>query len=176
MNNAKKTALCGVTAAFATIIMLFAYFPYFTYAVPAAAGALLLIPCIEIGKKWAFGTYVATALVSLILCEKEAAVLYAGFFGYYLIIKALLEGLRINRFSEQCLKQVVFSVAVVLSYFVITYVFSIPFSENEKFGLVFAVGFLIVGNIVFAVYDLGLSRVISLYLYKYHERIQKMLK
>lgn len=176
MNNAKKTALCGVITALSVVLMLLAYFPYFTYAIPAVAGALLIIPCIEIDKKWAFGAYLATSVVTLIFCEKEAGVLYVGFFGYYLIIKGALEGLRLKRVAEQIIKHIIFSVAIIISYVIITFVFSIPFNDTKYAGYVFAIGLLIAGNIVFAIYDIGLSRIISLYLYKYHQRIQKMLK
>lgn len=176
MNKTKRTALCGVMAALSVTMCLTAYFPYFTYAAPAAAGAVMMIPCIEADKKWAFFTYLSSAVIVMLVCEKEAACLYAGFFGYYLIIKAWLEGLRLNRVCEQILKQLIFSAASIISYLVIVYVFGIPFDENKKFGIWFLAAMLAAGNVVFAVYDIGISRIIGLYIYKFHNRVQKMLK
>ena len=115
MKKSGKVALGGIIAAFAILIMLIAWFPSLTYAVPAIAGALLIIIVIEINAKWAFLVYLVVAFLALLICEKEASILFVGFFGYYPIIKAKLETLK-NRVFEWVLKFLLFNSAVILAY------------------------------------------------------------
>ena len=89
-----KVALCGVMAALSTVIMLLSYFPYLTYAVPAVAGLLFVILSIEVGPKWSFMSYAATAVLVFLLAEQEAKIMFIAFFGYYPIVKGLVESLR----------------------------------------------------------------------------------
>ena len=89
-----KVALCGVIAALATVVMLLSYFPYLTYAVPAVAGLLFVILAIEAGKKWAFASYLAACVLVFLMAEQEAKLMFIAFFGYYPILKGLIESLR----------------------------------------------------------------------------------
>ena len=54
MKNTNKITLCALLSALAVVLMLTAYFPYLTYAVPAFAGLCIMAVLIEIGPKWAF--------------------------------------------------------------------------------------------------------------------------
>ena len=59
MKKNTKIALCGITASLSVVLMLFSYFPYLTYAIPALTGLIIMIPVVETGKKWAFGAYLS---------------------------------------------------------------------------------------------------------------------
>ena len=132
MKKSKRIALCGMLSAMALVIMLLAYFPYMTFTLPALAGALFAIIMIEIGHKWAWGGYVTTAILSLLLCEKEAAMLFVGFFGYYPIMKAYLEHIR-SLVLETILKFSLFNIAMVASYAIIIFVFGIEHFAVQHF-------------------------------------------
>ena len=175
MKRSAKVALSGVLCALAVVVMLVAYFPYVTYAAPAVAGALLTVIAIEIDKKWAFGAYLASALLVLLTCEKEAASLYLCFFGYYTILKGVIES-RFRGFIEYLLKHLVFNLAIVIGYLLVVYVFGIPFSETGEEGWIFAAGLLLAGNVVFHIYDRGLNRVIAAYIHIIHPKINRMFK
>ena len=175
MKKSGKIALCGVFGALAVVIMLTAYFPYATYAIPAVAGILFAIINIEAGAKWAFGAYISSAIITLILCEKESAMLYAFFFGYYPILKGIIEG-KTTGVLEKVIKHLIFSLTMVAAYVIIVNVLLIPLDETGEFGKWFSVIFLILGNVVFYIYDIGLTRVITLYINKYHTKIQKLFK
>ena len=92
MKKSKRIALCGMLSALSLVIMLVAYFPYLTYTLPALAGIMFAIVMVEIGPKWAWGSFVTTAILSLLLCEKEAAVIFVAFFGsaYYIFCVSFL--------------------------------------------------------------------------------------
>lgn len=63
--------------------------PIGTYALPAIAGVLLIVAVIEIGAKWAWMIYAAVAVLSLLFAaDKEAALLFVLFFGYYPVLKS----------------------------------------------------------------------------------------
>ena len=174
MKKSGKVALGGIIAAFAILVMLIAYFPSLTYAVPAIAGAILIIIVIEINAKWAFLVYLVIGFLALLICEKEASVLFVSFFGYYPIIKAKLEGLK-NRVFEWVLKFIIFNIAVILAYFIIINLFLIPLDVGflKKYGVPVL---LVLGNVVFLLYDIGLTRVITLYLATWHKRINKFTR
>lgn len=175
MKQSAKLALSGVLSAVAVVIMLMAYFPYVTYAIPAIAGAVLIIIAIEVNKKWAIVSYIVSALISLLLCEKEAASLYVCFFGFYGILKGAIES-RFSGFKEYLIKHLVFNVAIIFGYILVVNVFGIPFSSTGEGGVIFALGLLALGNVVFQIYDRGLNRIIAMYIYRLHPKIKGMLK
>ncbi len=175
--NTSKTALGGIVAALSvTLMFLTAVIPTLTYALPAAAGVLLIVMVIDVGKKWAFGVYAAVSILALLLLpDKEAAVMYVFFFGHYPILKAILE--------EKCrgvllwvFKLLLFNVSVVAAYLVILYVFQIPFEEMEEYGRFAVWGLLALGNVVFVVYDIALSRLVTVYMLKWRKAFRKLLR
>ena len=175
MKKSKRIALCGMLSALSLVIMLIAYFPYLTYTLPALAGVMFAIVMVEIGAKWAWGSFVTTAILSLLLCEKEAAVIFVAFFGYYPIIKANIERISL-KIVEYLIKFVVFNVAVVVAYLVIIYVFSIPIENMGQFGQYTLLILLAMGNVVFIIYDFALSTAYHEYMMKFHSKVKKILK
>ncbi len=175
MKKSKRVALCGMMTALSLVIMLMAYFPYLTYALPALAGLLFAIVMVEINAKWALGSYITTAILALLLCEKEAAVLFVAFFGYYPVIKAFLERIP-SRIVEYVSKFALFNVAVVVAYLVIIYVFSIPIENMGQFGQYTLLILLGMGNVVFIIYDYALSTAYQEYMMKLHSKVRAILK
>lgn len=175
MKNSAKTAFCGIIACLAVTVMLCAYFPFATYAIPAAAGILFAVLNIEVGRKWSLGAFIAAAVISLVLCEKEAATLFVFFFGWYPIVKGVIEQ-HLHSVAEWLVKLLVFNIAVIAAYAVIVFVLQIPLSESGEAGIWFTAGLLAMGNIVFIVYDIGLTRVIGAYVFKMHDRVRRMFE
>lgn len=174
MKKSKRIALCGMLSALSLVIMLVAYFPYLTYTLPALAGIMFAIVMVEIGPKWAWGSFVTTAILSLLLCEKEAAVIFVAFFGYYPIVKANLERISLKAI-EYIAKFLLFNVAVIVAYLVIIYVFSIPIENMGQFGQYTLLILLGMGNVVFIIYDFALSTAYQEYMVKLHPKVKKML-
>lgn len=178
VRNSSKTALGGIVAALSvTMMFLTAVIPTLTYALPAAAGVLLIIVVIDVGKKWAFGVWAAVSILSLlVLPDKEAAVMYVFFFGHYPIVKALLEGKINSKILLWILKLLIFNVSVVAAYLIIIYVFQLPLEEMEEFGKWGVWALLGMGNVVFVIYDVALSRLVTLYMLKWRKTFRKILK
>lgn len=175
MKNTVKIAFCSLMAALATALMMLSYFPYFTYAVPAIAGLAALIVFIEVGDKWAWGTYIVTALLTLLFAEPEAKLMFILFLGYYPILKSYIEKSK-SRVAQYILKFAVFNASVALIYGILAKFFGIYLADIEASTTLFLVGLLLLANFTFYLYDIVLVRVANLYLYRLHRKIKKMLK
>ncbi|MBE6747402.1 MAG: hypothetical protein E7558_08155 [Ruminococcaceae bacterium] len=176
MKQSSKTAICGMIAALSVVIMMLTIIPVMTYAAPAFAGILLMVVVIEINKKWAFGVYAAAGILSLLLAtDKEAAVMYVAFFGYYPIIKAVLES-KLPRAVEWIVKFLIFNVTMVASYFVLIKVFGISMEDMNELGKYGPLILLALGNVVFVVFDIAITRIATLYIIKWQKQFRRLFK
>lgn len=177
VKNSSKTAIGGVIAALSIVLMfLTSIIPSMTYALPAAAGILLIILVIEVDKKWAFGVYFVVSILSILLiADKEAAVMYIFFFGYYPILKAVFEK-HFNLALSWIVKLIVFNIAVIIAFLITTYVFNIPFDEMEKYGKIAAFALLAAGNLVFIIYDFALTNLVKLYNLKWRKFFKRIFR
>lgn len=181
MKQSAKTALGGIIAALSVVIMMMTVVPFFIYALPAFAGVLIMLAVIEIDKKWAFGIYVAVCLVSIfIVPDKEAAVMYIAFFGYYPIVKALMES-KLPRVAEYLLKFALFNVSVVAAYAVLMKFMGLSLDEmlgisNPSFTKIGLVIMLVLANVMFIMYDFCLTKIVTLYLLRWQKRFRQLFK
>jgi hypothetical protein len=174
-----KVSLGGIVSS----ICLFAMFltgimPLFVYALPAAAGTLMIIIVIEISRSWAFVTYISVGLLSLLITpDKEAAILFILFFGYYPIMKSLLEKLK-SKLIEIVSKLAIFNCGIVAAYFLLIHVMGMAeVLENlGEYGEYGAYILLAVGNAIFVVYDIALTQLISSYMNWFRPKILRKLK
>lgn len=163
-------------AALSVVIMMLTIIPVMTYAAPAFAGIMLMLIVIEINKKWAFGVYAAVGILSLLLAtDKEASVMYVAFFGYYPIIKAVLES-KLPRVLEWIVKFLIFNVTMVAAYFVLIRVFGISMEDMNELGKYGPLILLGMGNVVFLVFDIAITRIATLYLLKWQKQFRKLFK
>ena len=175
--TSKKTklmALSGIIAALSVVIMLVAYFPYFTYAMPAIAGAMLIVIVLEANKKSALLVYAVVSVLSFIICEKESALCYVLFFGYYAVLKSVFERIG-SRVIEWIVKIIVFNIAFIGILLIATYLLGISSDVMNDFGAFTWPIFLISGNIMFITYDFCLTQVVAYYISKYQAKVRKML-
>lgn len=175
MKSTKKITLCGLVAALSVVIMLTSYFPYLTYAIPALAGLFMMIPLIECGLKWSISTYVASSFIIFITGETESKILYVMFLGYYPILKSIIEKID-KQIFEWILKLLCFNIAAIAFYYVSTVLFSISFDDFGEWGKYGALLFLMLCNGVFILYDIGISRVASYYMFALHDKVKRIIK
>jgi len=177
LKQSSKTALGGIIAALSISMMfLIAVIPFFTYALPAAAAILLIPIVIEINKKWAFGVYASVSILALLVVpNKEVAVIYAAFFGYYPIIKAFFES-RFPKTIVFILKLLIFNITMFTSYYLMLKFMGIEIDELKTFGVYAVPILLIIGSVAFVMYDFALTKIISLYVLKWQSRFRKMFK
>lgn len=178
MKRTSRIALGGILSAVAVLLLLLTIFPFATYALPPLAGAFLIPLVIECGKKWALCAYAAVSLVALLIVpDVEAKTLFIVFFGYYPIVKATLESMN-SRVWEWLLKLLIFNGAAVGGYTVLTWVgFSLDTFCIEGIALPlygFLLFFLLAGNVIFVIYDIGLTRFLPLYFSRFEPMVRRL--
>lgn len=158
MKKAKLTAFCGMVTALSVVLMaITTILPVLMYVLPLVTGVAVLIVSEVSNKRWGAGVYLATSLVSLVLLtDKETALAYALFFGYYPLIRNALEGL--PKLLRYMLKLVVFNAAAVMIGAVGVFVLGLPADEYSEFGKATIPILLGLANLVFVLYDAIFSK------------------
>ncbi len=165
VKNNFMIAFSGIIVALSLISMFLAgIFPYAEYTFPAISGVLLVPIVIHFGYRYSFIAFFAIAILSLILTpNKESAILFCGFLGYYPILKSIFERIKNIIFSFAA-KIIIFNIAITISYFVLINIFSMTELLSDFNFITYGVYvLLILANVVFIIYDLALTRLISYY-------------
>lgn len=153
MKKTRYTTISGMVSALSVVIMLLTnIMPSMMYVIPIITGAIVFAVNEIIGKKWALGVFFVTSFISFILLtDKEAALNYTLFFGYYPLLKPLYE--KLPKVLSWGVKVLTFNIALVAIGLIVTFIFKLPFLDEDmgKFTIpIFAVLF----NIVFVMYDI----------------------
>ena len=69
-----------------------------------------------------------------------------------------------------------FNAAAIAFYYVSTILFGISFDDFGEWGKYGAVLFLALCNVVFVLYDTGISRMASYYMFALHDKVKKIIK
>lgn len=178
MNRSIRVAFCGIMTALCVLLMfLTGLIPVGTYALPSLAGMLLTVIVVEMGTSWAWLVYAASSVLSvLIAADKEAAMLYVLFFGYYPILKAVIERKRMRKVVTYLLKFAVFNASMVLGYFLSIRVLGVPEDSFTAFGIYLPAVYLVAGNMIFAVYDYAITAVVVSYTNRFHKAVSRWLR
>ena len=101
--------------------------------------------------------------------------MYIAFFGYYPIIKALLES-KIPVALGWIIKVLLFNVTMVAAYLVLIYVMGISIDEIDEYGKMAVPMLLGAGTVAFVAYDIALTRIITLYMLKWRKYFKRYFK
>lgn len=163
----RKTRKITVAALLSAISVVFLYF---AAIIPTGQMGFIALSCIsgvaaviECGMGGGIGVYVCASLLSfLILPNKNPSFIYMLFFGYYPILKSIAEKQK-SRVLEWIVKLAVFNVAAV----VILRVFSLLTFSGVFEKLTLPV-IIVALNVVYVVFDIGVSKVIGYYMARIH--------
>lgn len=169
-NTSLKVAVGGVISAVSLAIMMFTgVFPFGTYAFPVISGVFLIAIYLEFGFGWSMLVYAVISIMSILfVSDKEAALFFTLFFGYYPVVKSYIERLK-NKLFQYIIKFGIFNIACVSVYYLMLFVFSLPKDAFEVFGVNVPLIFLLVGNIVFVLYDFAVKVAVVQYINKYRK-------
>ena len=136
-------------------------------SVAVLASLFAVLAVLEYGKSAPWLVYAATAILSLLLLPQKApALAYTLFFGYYPIVKEKLE--RLPLLAAWLLKEGIFHVSLILLYGLYTYLLS-PGAREPLWYLALI---LILAEVTFVLYDMALTRIITLYLFRWRDRFR----
>lgn len=180
MRNIKQSSKCaigGIVAALSLVLMIsVAVIPFMTYALPAIAGALIAFVVTEINRKWAFGVYVSVAVLGLFLVpDKEVAVMYLALFGYYPILKSIIDK-RLPKVLAWVIKVLVFLVTMVVSYYLMIKLMGLTIDEFDTMGKMAIPVLLGTGAFAFVLYDISLTKITMLYNIKWRKYFKRYFK
>ena len=169
-----QIALGGMFSALCVALMFMTGLaPFATYAIPMLAGAMLIPVVVELGPKTAVMVYLSVGIISIfVAADKEAAMMFLVFFCYYPILKQRLERLP-GRILEYFVKIFIFNASVVGGFAFVFYVLGMKelLEGLGDFGRYTALILLAMGNVIFVIYDVALTRHYTLYIRWFRPRI-----
>lgn len=167
LKQTKKIAVCAVFTALTVVLLFLAgIFDVLDLTVVAIASLLVIVAHLEIGSPYDYAVWLAGSALSLILVpSKLPAALYLMFGGLYPILKAYFE--RMPRLVGWILKILYFNAVLVLTVIVARFVLLLPESDYSLNTV-----FFLLGNAAFIIYDIAVTCLINLYVFKWRRRLR----
>ena len=152
-----RVALGGIVSALCVALMfLTGVLPALYIAAPMVAGMLMIVLRLEVSESWAWLTYLSVSLLALIVTfDKEAALMFILFFGYYPVLRPRMERIP-GKVLRAVIRTVLFNVFLVIDYWLTVYVLGLPTFE-DTLPAMYAV-LIVTANLLFFFYDKILSR------------------
>lgn len=169
MKSTKLIALTGVLSALSVVLMfLGSVISVFTYVMPLITGLLMII-LNDFSKHHSIVMFITVSIISVFaLPDKECALTYVFFFGYYPVIRDRLNQIK-SKTASYFVKLLIFNIGIIFSQLLCFYVFHIPF--DDIFGKYGTAVLLLLANLVFVAYE----RLFSLLLILYNKRLRKII-
>ena len=168
----KTITICAMMTALSLVFMYIGILiPSGRAGFMAVASLFTVAAVIECGYVPALCVFAASSVLGfLIMPDKAPIMFYILFFGYYPIIKSIGEKLK-SRVPEWIIKLAVFNIA--LTAMVLFFRELLMFSFLDRLaGTVYIVVLYVLMNVVFVIYDYGVSKLIQFYMYKIHNKIR----
>lgn len=166
--NVRKLTICAMLAALGVVMLwIGSVIEVMDMSMAVIASLFCIFAVIEYGKSAPWLVFAVTSILSLILLpQKTPAVMYTLFFGYYPILKEKLE--QKPRVVAWILKEVIFNLALAVILVLSRWLLMSAATEPLWYYAVFAV----LAEIVFPLYDIALTRLISFYVYRLRSRFR----
>lgn len=168
--SGRTIALSGILTALGLVVLYAASAaPSGRLGLTAAAGLFPAAAVVSGGLGAGFLCYVATGLLAAVLLPaKDCVVLYALFLGLYPLVKHIVERLH-RQVVEWALKLSVFNAALTLFVLVLrgSFFAAVPVEDLPLWGIYAG------GNLVFVLYDIGVSKLMTFYAVRIDRALQK---
>lgn len=170
MKTSVKVAFGAILTALSVIMLLLGGITgTLDLAAAALASFCVIFAVMEMGYGSAFLIYAAVSVIGIwLLPVKTPAMFFAAFFGYYPLVKSLSE--KLSTVISYVIKLAVYSIA----YFVMIALSLVVITEDVATGnklIVFYIVLYLICAIVLVIYDIALTRVISLYIHSLRKRL-----
>ena len=175
--QAGAVAFCGVMSALALAFLLLTAIPVTEISLAILAGIAGVPVVVEVGRRYGLLQYAVVSVLALLLVPTlEGKALYVAFFGYYPVLKSLVESRRLPRAAEWAIKLGVFNLAMITAYWLMLRFFGLDSGALTIGGVSLPWVFLLVGNGVMVLYDWCLTRLIALYLRQGRSRVRRLFR
>ncbi len=181
----KKLTLGAILSAMGVaLLFLGSFIETLDLTMAALASFFCIFAVIELGGIYPWLIFSVTGVLSVILMPYSmTGWFYLFFFGYYPIVKEKLE--RLPKIFSWILKMLILNVALVIAviaaYFLffgqtgdgnLMSAFTLIFGESET-GEMMAIGVYALVNLTFVIYDIALTKLITLYFIKFRKKFKK---
>lgn len=165
----KRLAVCAMLSALGVVALyLGAAIEVIDISMAVIASLFAVIAVIEYGAGAGWSIYAITGLLSAVLLpNKFPALMYLLFFGFYPIIKEKIERL-MSKIAQWALKELIFNVCLVLLMIIGNYVLMIDMRAWFALEIIF----FALANGTFVIYDIALTRLISLYIFRIRKKLR----
>lgn len=159
--------LAAVLSALGVIFLTIgSLFQVLDLSMAAIASLLIIFSVIELGGKYPYLIFAVTAVLSVLLVpSKTAAMVYVCFAGYYPILKAKLEG-GLSPAVAWVLKLLIFNAGFAAALFASVKLFTVLSLPS-----IWYLWLMLGGTVVFVLYDIALTRLITAYLTRWRHRL-----
>ena len=167
--------MAGIFTALAVVVLLLTVSPLATVGLAAVAGVCGIPIVIEWGRKAGLIHFVAVALLAwLIIPTIEGKTMYTAFFGWYTVFKGFIESQSWPRIAEWGAKIAAFVVAVSLYGLLWIRLWDMPCPDWFDLWMIPVAA--VVLSVVFVIYDVGLTRLISGYCGNIRPKIRQLFR
>ena len=181
----KKLTLGAILSAMGVaLLFLGSFIETLDLTMAALASFFCIFAVIELGGIYPWLIFSVTGVLSVIIMPYSmTGWFYLLFFGYYPIVKEKLE--RLPKIFSWILKMLILNVALVIAviaaYFLffgqtgdgnLMSAFTLIFGESET-GEMMAIGVYALVNLTFVIYDIALTKLITLYFIKFRKKFKK---
>lgn len=162
----RRTAFGALCAALIVVFLgLSSLFPSLDLSLAALAALVVYVVLLEFGKKAAALTFITSALLSiLILPDKNCALFYTFFFGWYPFLRAILAHVYLWLGWVIKIGSATFMAGIFYLFFAVLF-------PRESFSDFFQISSVVLFFIAFVLYDIGLSRLVFFYSLKIRPKL-----
>jgi len=159
----KKTRAMTLSALFAALSVVLLYiasiWPTGQAGLVAVAALFVAAAVIENGVGSGISVFVVSSVLGMLVVPNRAApILYIVFFGYYPVLKSLIEHIK-STVLQWVFKLLVFNAALSVVWFLLK---ELVINDTESLPGAFLL--YLGGNIVFIIFDYGFSKLIRFYI------------
>lgn len=167
MRVRKKTRTVAFSGIISALCVVFLYLgsiiEVLDYSAAALCGILVTLVIVEFGNSAGIGVWLCSSFIGF-LFKPQSVLLFALFCGWYSLVKKVFE--RRRPFISYLMKFSLFNAVLAVLVFITLKVF---FAEQVSVPMILAAAVL--ANVVFAIYDLLLTRIIYLYVHFWRKRL-----
>ncbi len=175
MKKTRLVAYSGIMTALSVVLLFLGSISVsLGYAVPIFTGLLMIFLIESVSVNSAVITYFAVSLLSLLLLNnKETALFYVLFFGYYPILRIYIQKIKLKS-VRIILKLILFNVSMTAVQLILVYILNIPF--DNIFGKLGIILFALALNFIFVLYDITYDKLLIIYDRKFRRKIERFFK
>lgn len=170
----KRIVISGVLSALSFIVLYIGQFlGDLDLTVSAIASLFLIIIVIEMGYRYAWMTYLATSILAILLLPmpKTAAAFYALSMGFYPMIKSYIERIKYAALRWIC-KLAVGNAAMLMLFLFLKLAEDWGWIPKDVMPTWLLVVTYALGILAYIMYDVALTKLITLYFRKIRDRIK----